>query len=205
MFNPFPLSEQLLCFFASYLALQDLAPQTIKSYLSAVCNMHISLGFPDPRDHSSMPILKRVQAGISRVRAQKGIPQRVRLPITLHVLSQIGDFLTASSHPEKVVLWAVACTAFFGFFRLGELLLETTTSTTGITWGDVAVDSHSAPRMIQIHLKTSKCDQFGAGSDVVMGATGSNICPVNAILTYISLNEVISTVCVELRFCSFCG
>lgn len=182
--NPFPLSEQLLCFFASYLALQNLSPQTIKSYLSAIRSVHISLGFPDPRDQSSMPRLKRVQAGISRVRAQSGIPKRVRLPITLQVLSGIGNFLQSSSHPEKIVLWAVACTAFFGFFRLGELLPENATSNSGIVWGDVAIDSHSAPRMVQIHLRTSKCDQFGAGSDIVLGATGSSVCPVKAILTY---------------------
>ena len=37
--------------------------------------------------------------------------------------------------------------------------------------------------MVQIHLKKSKCDQFGTGSDVVVGAT---ICPVAAILEYSS-------------------
>ena len=63
VFNPFSLTEQLLCFFASYLALQDLDLQTIKSYLSAIHNTRISHGFPDPKDQSSTPILKRVSAG----------------------------------------------------------------------------------------------------------------------------------------------
>ena len=31
-----------------------------------------------------------------------------------------------SSNPEKLVLWAISCTAFFGFFRLGELLAPST-------------------------------------------------------------------------------
>ena len=72
------------------------------------------------------------------------------------------------------MLWAVACTAFFGFFRLGELLPESTKAfdpRTGITWGDVSVDSYSAPTMFQIYLIKSKCDQFGVGSDIVLGAT----------------------------------
>ena len=34
--NPFPLTEHLLCSLAAYLADQNLAPQTIKSYLSAL-------------------------------------------------------------------------------------------------------------------------------------------------------------------------
>lgn len=87
-------------------------------------------------------------------------------------------------------MWAIACTAFFGFFQLGQLLPDTTNSfdpATGVIWGDVSVDSHSAPAMFQIHLKKSKCDQFGAGSDIVLGATGSEIWPVKAIISYIGL------------------
>lgn len=56
--NPFPVTEQLLCSFISFLADEGLAPQTCKAYLLAVRNMQISLGLPDPREHSSLPVLK---------------------------------------------------------------------------------------------------------------------------------------------------
>ena len=36
--------------------------------------------------------------------------------------------------------------------------------------------------MAQIHLKTSKTDQFGQGVDVVMGRTGTDIYPVAALV-----------------------
>ena len=39
--NPFPLTEYLFCSFAAYLTDQTLAPQTIKSHLSALRNMHL--------------------------------------------------------------------------------------------------------------------------------------------------------------------
>ena len=68
--TPFPLSEQLLCSYAAFLADQGLASYTIKSYLSALRNLQLTLGLPDPREKSSMPILKRVQAGIRRIRFQ---------------------------------------------------------------------------------------------------------------------------------------
>ena len=58
--DPFPLTEQTLCYFTSYLAERGLAPQTVKSYLAGLRNAQISLGFPDPRDQSSLPRLKRV-------------------------------------------------------------------------------------------------------------------------------------------------
>lgn len=65
--TPFPVTEQILCYFSVFLVNQGLSPQTGKSYLAAVHSMQISLGLPDPREQSSMPILKRVQAGISPV------------------------------------------------------------------------------------------------------------------------------------------
>lgn len=41
------------------------------------------------REQSSLPVLKRVQVGIVRLRMLKGSPPRVRLPITTHIMSRI--------------------------------------------------------------------------------------------------------------------
>ena len=188
--SPFPLTEQLLCMYASYLADQQLTPQTIKSYLSAPRSWQISLGLPDPRDKSFLPMLKRVQAGISRLRLMKGSQAWIRLPITSHLLRQIKQALDRSAHPAKLVIWAVVSRAFFGYFRLGKLLLDSAqvfNESTCLSWGDVAVDNRSAPSMIQIYLKKSKCDQFGPRADVVVGITGDELCPVSAICQYLML------------------
>ena len=155
--------------------------------------MQISLGLPDPRDQGSLPILKRVQAGIHRAHLLKGSPPRIRLPITAQVLRKIWTALNQSADPNKVVLWAICCTAFLGFFRLGELLLRSAEEfqpATDLAWGDVAIDSPSDPSMVRIHLKKSKCDQFGAGSDIVVGRTNLAICPVAAILGFIAIRGV---------------
>ena len=93
------LNIYLLCCFMAYLANEGLAPQTGKSYLSAVRSMQIALGLPDPRDQSSLPVLKRVQAGIRRVRLS---PSCIRLPITAPVLDQMWRALNHSVHPNKV-------------------------------------------------------------------------------------------------------
>ena len=149
--TPFPLTEHLLCSFAAYLADQTLAPQTIKSYLSALRDMQISLGLPDPREQSSLPILKRVQAGISRARILKGSPPRIRL--------------TASQSWEACYTYMGGCSFhILRVFRLGELLPDSVSSynpVTSLSWGDVSVDSHTDPQMIQFHIKVSKYDQFG--------------------------------------------
>jgi len=188
--DPFPVTEYTLCCFTAYLANEGLSPQTGKTYLAGVRNMQLSLGLPDPRDQSSLPILKRVQAGISRVRLRQGTPAKIRLPITAPLLLRIKHHLESSSHPCKLALWAVCCTAFFGFFRLGELLLDaqaTFDSSTHLAWGDIAVDNPTNPTMLRVHLKRSKTDQFGTGADIVLGRTDANLCPVAAVLGYIAI------------------
>ena len=77
--DPFPVSEFLLYAFA-YMADSGLTLQTVKSYLSAIRNTQLSLGLTDHREQSSLPMLKRVQAGISRARPGCAHPSRVRQP-----------------------------------------------------------------------------------------------------------------------------
>ena len=123
-----------------------------KSYLAAIRNTQLSLGLPDPREQSSLPVLKRVLAGISRSRLGRGQPSRVRLPVTAVLLRRIKHELERSAHPERRVLWGVCCTAFFGFFRLGELLRSSPSEfdpRLHLSWGDMAVDSPQAPTMVR--------------------------------------------------------
>ena len=73
------------------------------------------------------------------------------------------------------------------FFRLGELLPESTASispATSLMWGDVAIDNPAAPTMVKIHLKMAKCDQFGKGADIIVGLTHNRLCPVAALSSF---------------------
>lgn len=40
-----------------------------------------------------------------------------------------------------------------------------------LAWVDVAVDQISPLSVVRMHLKTSKCDQFGKGVDIYLGRT----------------------------------
>ena len=62
----------------------------------------------------------------------------------------------------------------FGFFRLGEILLQsgcTYDSNIHLSVGDVAVDNVEDLKMVQISLKHFKTDQFGQGSKIYVGRT----------------------------------
>ena len=42
----------------------------------------------------------------------------------------------------------------------------------------------AAPTMLKIHLRRSKCDQFGKGVDVFVGQSCNELCPIDTIVAY---------------------
>ena len=123
------------------------------AYLATVQNAQISMGLPDPWEHSSLPLLKRVQAGISRIRLQQGKRSScTRSLITMHILGRMTEALVASSDTNKVVLLRV-------FPPVG-------TTTRGLNYmaaSIVAVNSHTNPRTVQIHLSVTNLDIRSSG------------------------------------------
>ena len=79
---------------------------------------------------------------------------------------------------------------FFGFMRAGEFTVPSLGAydqQTHLSLEDLAIDSHSASSMVRIHIKRSKTDPFRQGTDVYLGATGSPLCPVQALWQYLAL------------------
>ena len=88
------------------------------------------------------------------------------------------------------MLWAAAYLWVFGFFRSGEITVpngQNYDPAIHLSWGDVAVDNPANPTAIRVHLKRSKCDQFGQGVNVFFGRTNMPVCPVAAVLAYIAV------------------
>lgn len=50
---------------------------------------------------------------------------------------------------------------------------------------DIAVDNPDHPNVIRISIKQSKTDPFRKGVDLFMGRSGTDICPVVALLNYL--------------------
>ena len=120
---PLPVNEQLLCQFAVFLAQQGLSSQTVKTYLTAIRNLQISLGYPDPRDTSSLPRLKLVLMGIQRLQSHsRANAARVCLPITFSILSGIKKvWEDAAVNHDHLLMCTAATVCFFEFFRSGEI------------------------------------------------------------------------------------
>ena len=182
------MSQSLLCSYISHLANSGLAYGTIKTYLAAVRHLQISRDLPEPRAEP-MPKLVLVQRGIQRLRPQSA--SKPRLPITPDILRQLKALWTGQATDFNIImLWAACCTAFFGFFRMGELTSPTVTNqgpVDCVSVGDVAVDDHNNPSLVRIHLRRSKTDQLGKGVDIYLGRTDEDLCPVAALLAYLAV------------------
>ena len=91
-----------------------------------------------------------------------------------------------------MMIWAAAVMCFFGFFRAGEITVPTAPSFDGskhLSWGDVAIDSVECPQTIKVRLKRSKTDQLEKEVDVYIGRTGDPLCPVVAVMHYVSMRS----------------
>jgi len=53
-----------------------------------------------------------------------------------------------------------------------------------LCYGDIRIDSHSSPTFLQVKIKASKIDPFGQGVTLYIGATGSELCPVAVVVSY---------------------
>ena len=185
-FHPcIPATEHLLILFVAHLA-QSCCHSTIRAYLSAVRFLHISHGYGDPMKDKLG--LEQILKGVRRVRRSTSDS---RLPITPYILEKIHAVIShATAAPECVMMWAACCLEYFAFLRAGEFTLASTDQfdpETHLSPADVAIDSHSEPSLMRVHLKYSKTDQQRRGVDLYVGRTFNNICPVAAMLAYLPL------------------
>ena len=82
----------LLLMFVSQLIREGLAHQSIKRYLSAVRNLHITAGLHEEFSKELTPKLETVLRSIKK-QAAKNSPPHVRLPITIEVMAKIKEVL----------------------------------------------------------------------------------------------------------------
>lgn len=166
---------------------QKLTASTVKNYLAAVRHTQIELGLGDPQ-MGNMPQLEYVLKGMKRLGEPSSRHQR--LPITPPILVRMKQaWVIHPNREDAKMLWAASTLCFFGFLRSGEAVAPGDAEfdpSRHLTFNDVSVDSHEAPRVLEVTIKASKTDPFRKGVTVVIGATEGELCPVAAILSYMA-------------------
>ena len=183
--NILPTTEDILCYFATFLA-QSVQHGTIKSYLAAVKHLHF-------QNNLDLPLHKfsRLQYLLRGIKRSQGTSNYVRKPVTTTHLNLFYNLLQPLHHQssqDSKMLWAAICLAFFGFMRISEFTCDTAFDKKHhLAASDVTFQpSILKPEFIQVHLKSSKTDPFRKGILLTIGATNNHLCPVRAMLNYIS-------------------
>ncbi|XP_048733030.1 uncharacterized protein LOC125649499 [Ostrea edulis] len=152
-----PPSPATLVDFVSYLSLTKLSPNTVKSYIAGISYYNKLHVFPDTTQSF---LLKKVLLGFSR----SNLHNDARKPITFAILIGMGQALPkiCQSYYESTLFSTIFVTAFFGFFRMGELVQNSKHDAGhAIQVQNVLYSPHD--NTVRILLQHSKTDQEGKG------------------------------------------
>ena len=156
----------------------ELSSTTIKAYVHDFSIIHKLRGL-DNSNCTSFLTLTALK-GAENMELYKNITKKCKSTMDLDLLKKLGHQIAkcSMSQHDKQVYW-VACTlAFWGSFRMGELLEKTENelSVEAMTWSDIKDSGDS----ITVHVKIPKV-KSRAGDDIhIFEFKGHNVCPVKA-------------------------
>ena len=173
-----PIHSNLIMHFVAHLSLSGKSVSTARTYLAGISAKHKLNGWKDPTDSF---LIKKLLQGFAR-----SVPQKdTRCPVTflrlLQLIPVLGKICTNTY--ETLLFTAAFTTAFFGFFRIGELVGQKKGSYKGLEIKDVKVSQTN----VRIHLPTSKTDQLKKGEIVTIPRVTNNptVCPVQSLSKFI--------------------
>ena len=178
---PVPIDQ--LSLFIAHMSLKQFSVNTARTYISALSSVHKFKGIQDCTNHF---IIQKMLSGMSKTNS----PRDTRQPITFNLLHIIIANLpnVCLSTYETCLFSAVFQVAFFGFFRVGELV-ETKSGRPGIMKSDVTLLKD--PGRVNFNLRHSKGDRSRHGVLVTLTALPNHrLCPVRAMEHYFTIRPV---------------
>ena len=179
-----PLKADVLALFISYLSAKKLACSTITSYLSAIGYLHKLKGFTDP---TKTFLIHKLLTALNRQRTFD-----VRLPITRPLLHELVRALghTNSSAYQRKLYSAMFLSAFYGFFRVGELAARSlNVGISVVQYSSLSfLMSDGKPHSAKIVITDFKHNTQHRPFDVLIECEVSQpFCPVTTLLQYCQL------------------
>ena len=184
-----PTSEATLILFATHLASKRISHATIKVYLAAIRNTHVSAGLHSHYDQQLTPRLQLVLKGIQKTQSVT-LPARHRLPITLDIMRRINSLLSGQPSHLHTMMYAACCLAFFAFLRVSEFTVPGDNlfdKSCHLSFDSITIDNRDNPRYLKLTIKQSKTDPFRKGVCIYLGATNNTMCPLRGILPYLAI------------------
>jgi hypothetical protein len=127
--------------------------------------------------------VKSMIKGAGNLALYSNITKRIRLIMTLPLLKILGHEIAASawSQDSKRIFWTACCLAFFGSFRMGEILMssENCFSADHLTWDRI---NFSSSDFVTIQIGLPKVKKFPSGDFIdIFKIDGENFCPFSCL------------------------
>jgi len=175
----FPLNKELLRGFVSWaINTKKLQPNTVRVYISDLKLAHnlrdLDSNFFD--DFFTKTMLK----GADHINMYESITRKAKLVMTFNMLKILGHQIRLSdwTFEKKKLFWAASCLAYFGSFRMGELLplnnnynMEET-----LNWTDINFRNDNSA-LINIKFPKHIKNANGDFADI-FSIEGKNYCPI---------------------------
>lgn len=175
-FSPLPLDVPQLSLFLTYLWSKQLAPSTIRSYMSVVSYFHKINGL---HDHSTDFRIQKALLGISKL----GVSPKQRLPVSLTLLSALINETpkTFGNTYMSHLYQAMFSLAFYALCRISEITFDSATSHTLQIQDVVHIPGG---RGYRITFRTFK-HSVKAQSVMLSPQTPQQYCPVYLLTAYL--------------------
>ena len=180
--HPWPLNKQSIQSYTAWALTEcKLKPSTVSSYIATIAFMH-KLKNMDSNNCKDI-VTKAMIRGAENLNFYSDVTKETRKVMTLPLLKLLGNSIAKSSWEDdsKQVVWATLTTAFFGSFRMGELLSKREGSfnrAEALLWSDVIFKKDSV--IIRVKIPKSR-DPKGEFVELFV-IKGSCYCPVKALL-----------------------
>ena len=176
-----PLSGNILNGFVTWSTwAEKLSNSTVKSYIMALSRIQKAKGFPHIQFSKSYA--KNLLTGAKNLSNSSSKHKKQSSAISFHRLKMLKQKIHENTWEKtnKKTIWACLATAFFGSFRMGELITEkskTFDKTSNLTWNDI----HIKKEYCKIHIKQPKSNKEGGEFVYLFPFPLKKLCPIHAL------------------------
>ena len=168
---------------------------TVNSYLAGLRSLHLSKGIQPPviKDNWVKEVLRGRENYEAAETRRRGTAAKGRLPMTVSLMKLWRARIKSSMEEEETqrLLWSVSTLAFYGAFRIHELVSKTESTfdpDNTLLTENVKLVGGVGERWLEITLKCPKEKKAGRPTIIDVFEIGGPLCPVKAYLMWTELN-----------------
>ncbi len=181
---PLPASELHILRFIAYIS-ETVSFNSMQVYLAAIRALHVYHSLPIP-----LLTTPRIQLALKSL-SHHAPEVKQALPITFAIMKGFKSLLTSSM--ADMALWACMTLLFFGCRRAGEIVPSLEQMSMGFQYPKVCDVVFNTSPTVAVMVTISRTKTQPKGFTLVLGCSGSDICPYCAIVQYLSARGITQT------------